>query len=97
MYRLFPQKKEANHLCKAGQTRIIPPKGGFPAIPSVGVDKLWVYAATEKWEPTQGSPAGEFERFLADQELGKLDGQTRGLREAEMVAEEVIEYKVDSK
>jgi eukaryotic-like serine/threonine-protein kinase len=92
--RLFPNKKEADHLFKAGQKRMIPAKGGFKAQTSVGIDKIWVLATTEQWEPAQGSPEGEFQRFQADQELGKLENSLRGLREAEMVAEAIIEYEV---
>ena len=93
--QLFPNKNEPDPLIKAGQEKILPNRGeGAMAFPTVGpgVDRIWVAAVTEPWEPTMDRPEGDFQRFLT--EAGRKQFmKVRGVRTMGM-AEELIRFHV---
>ncbi len=95
--QLFPNKGDPNHLFEADKEREAPADSDI-AVPSVGVDQVWVEASTKHWDPVEGERQGPFLLFKkARHKKGWLAQRRdlRGLRPAgQLLSETVLRYRV---
>ena len=96
--QLFPTKHDPNHRFLAGQAREVP-ADGVEAVPSVGIDAIWVEASTKHWDPVTGERQGPFLLFKQARHKLRWAAQrhdVRGFRPAAGggLAETVQRYRV---
>jgi serine/threonine protein kinase len=87
--QLFPNPDEVDHLFEPGKERVVP-QVGARAVPSQGVDRIWVAASTKSWNPDDGQHLGPLELFRQERD------HTRGmlLNSNLRLAEQVLKYVV---
>jgi hypothetical protein len=94
--KLFPNRLDTQDLFDAHEERTVPQLYKVRAVPSSGVDRLWVVASEERWSPTGGNQAGDLIQFTKEHErLGWVE-KLRGMRgeESTRVSEVRLRYKV---
>jgi hypothetical protein len=93
--QLFPNDDEPDNHFQAGEERVVP-KAGAEAVPSAGLDRVWVQASRRPWATPEGRKEGPFLLFSAERERKAWEGQRRGLRlkADQALSEKVLDYQV---
>ena len=96
IWKLFPNRKDTNDLFEAGEERVVPELSTVRAVPSMDVDRLWVIASEEPWEPLGGQQQGTLLRFSNERDRLAWADKVRGLRleDGTAVSEARLRYKV---
>jgi hypothetical protein len=95
--QLFPNDWDKDHLFQASQPRIVPEKAHASAVLSLGRDRIWVQASTERWEGAEGQRKGPFLIFQTAREQKEAAERVRGIilmRPGTRLADKVLEYEV---
>jgi hypothetical protein len=95
--QLFPNDREQQHLFRAGETRVVPEKAVAQAVLSRGLDRVWIQASAEPWQPAEGQrDGGPFLLFKTQREQQAVAEQVRGirLRPEVSLADKVLLYRV---
>jgi tRNA A-37 threonylcarbamoyl transferase component Bud32 len=95
--QLFPNTNDPDHFFRAKQDRTVPEKALAWAVLSQGIDRVWVQAATERWDPAEGQRAGPFLIFKTARQQKAAAERVRGIilaRPGIRLADRVLEYTV---
>jgi hypothetical protein len=94
--QLFPNDRDRQHFFRAEQERVVPEAATAQAVLSRGLDRIWIQASTEPWDPAEGQRAGPFMLFKTRREQEAVARRLRGirLRSEGGLADRVLPYRV---
>jgi hypothetical protein len=93
--QLFPNAGEKDHRFVPDEEEVVP-RTRAVAVPSGGIDWVWVQASTSPWDPDKGQRVGPFLLFKTDRERDLWAQRRRSiqLQPEGTLAEAVLKYQV---